>query len=595
MDDAQRVRFWLVVVAVTILNLGIWMFSGTPSGGPTDVRITYSTNATQFEYSGRLEIRFDRDVFEGKTRGEALPQSPFRTYPALEGEWIIHGIDTIVFEPHAPPPPGHRYFVHPVEGHPFFDNYAIDRKDLPALDYKPLRCKFIRLINNQTRYAQSGPSRTATIEIVFNQPVARVDLLEYLRVESGNQKLEFTHVSEALGGRHRIDVPCNPSDAISVRIAHGLKGHNAQLGLVTPHRNVISIPTSLHVVRIWADSSYWRDDKPSIKLRFDRRLYPTQSEPTITITPEIGAVRVYISGNSITLTGAFVRGTDYTVIVAPPLLATDGTILQTSVQRTVKIPDQRPVLSFEASSGRLGTKGAFELAVKAYGVQRVKIRMHRLLDHHIPTFLSGIMSNWEVPKLAQVVSETTVDIPVNTTGSIADLALSLDSFMERVPGVYWVTIESGNSRWTNDSMLLQVGDLGLDVHTDRTGILAWVTQVETGHGATEVEVTAYSNNRTELAKGTTDADGLVRLNLNPAQCALITATRNGELAFVHVKAKRQKGLTIQRWREPHGRVRLLLRYMQIGECTALARPSTSLARLGQPMVKCPIRSPWNCE
>ena len=535
MDDAQKVRFWLAAATVIILNIIILMSFRTQSGGPTTIRITHSTNAAQFEYSGRLEIRFDRNVFEGKTRGEALPESPFLIDPHIAGEWIIRGSDTIVFEPDSPPPPGHRYFVHPVERHRFFDDYAITRMELPALDYKPLRCSYIRLIDNQNRYEQNtGPSRTATIEIVFNQPVARVDLLEHLRVESGNQKLDFTHVSESLDGRHRIDVPCNPSDAISVTIAKALAGHNAPLGLTADFQTRVLIPTGLRVVKISA-SSAWRDNEPSINLRFDRYLNQTQSEPSVTITPEIGPIRVRTSSNSITLTGAFVRGENYTVVVAPPLLATDGSTLSAAVSRTVKIPDQRPMLKFEASSGRLGTKGAFELAVKAYRIQKAKVRMHRLLDRHIPTFLSGIMSNWEVPQLGELVSETTIDIPINPTGAASDLALSLDSFIDRVPGVYWVTIESKDSRWKRDSMLLQVGDLGLDIHTDATGILAWVTQVESGQGAPDVEVIAYSNNRTELAKGTTDGDGLIRLNLNPTQCALITATRDSELAFVHVR------------------------------------------------------------
>ena len=49
MDDAHRVRFWLAVVAVTILNLSFWLFSGTPSGGPINVRIAHASDATQFE------------------------------------------------------------------------------------------------------------------------------------------------------------------------------------------------------------------------------------------------------------------------------------------------------------------------------------------------------------------------------------------------------------------------------------------------------------------------------------------------------------------------------------------------------------------
>jgi uncharacterized protein YfaS (alpha-2-macroglobulin family) len=535
MDDAKRVRFWLTATAVIILNIIVWIYFETQSGAPTTIRIVHATNASQFEYSGRLEIRFDRNVFEGKTKDEALSESPFFIDPHIKGQWIIRKNDTIVFEPNAPPPPGHRYVVHPVESHRFFDEYAINKMKLPAFNYKPLQCESVRLINNQNLDVQnSGPSRIATIEIIFNQPVARVDLLEHLRVESKKQKITFTHVSEALSERHRVDVPCNPSDAISVSISKELPGHNALLGLTTNFQKHVLIPASLHVVKISASSS-WRDDEPYIYIRFDRHLNQTQSEPSITITPEIGAVRVRTSANSIILTGAFIRGEQYTVVVAPPLLATDGSTLSTDISRSVKIPEQRPMLKFEASSGRLGTKGTFELAVEAYGIQKAKVRIHKLLDRHIPTFLSGVMSNWQVPELGELVSETTIDIPINPIGASADLALSLDPLIERVPGVYWVTIESEDSRWQSDSMLLQVGDLGLDIHTDSTGILAWVTQVELGQGAPNVEVIAYSNNRTELAKGTTDSDGLIRLEINPSKCALITATRASELAFVHVR------------------------------------------------------------
>jgi hypothetical protein len=160
----------------------------------------------------------------------------------------------------------------PVDGHPFFDSYAINRHSLPVLDYKP--------------------------SVKKPAPVVQIE--------------------------------------------------------------PVPVQNGLHVRRIWASSSWW-DDEPLVTLQFDRHLNPTQSEPTITITPDIGAVRVRTSRKSITLTGAFVRGADYTVIVAPPLLATDGNILRTSVQRTVTIPELRPLLKFEANTGRLGTKGAFNL------------------------------------------------------------------------------------------------------------------------------------------------------------------------------------------------------------------------------------------
>jgi len=60
MDDAKRVRFWLTATAVIILNIIVWIYFETQSGAPTTIRIVHATNASPFEYSGRLEIRFDR-------------------------------------------------------------------------------------------------------------------------------------------------------------------------------------------------------------------------------------------------------------------------------------------------------------------------------------------------------------------------------------------------------------------------------------------------------------------------------------------------------------------------------------------------------
>ena len=544
MDDAQRVRFWLAAVAVTILNIGIWFFFSTSGDGPTPVRILHSTGSAQFEQTGSLKIRFDRDIFTDQTKGEILSPSPLRIEPALKGKWIIRANDTIAFEPDSPPPAGHVYRVMQVEGHPLFDYYSIQKNSLPVLKYKPLHCNYLRLIYNRNPYsAGDGPSQISTIEIDFNQPITKADLLEHLTVVTATKQLDITISNTSLANRYRIDVPTNPKDTLHILINKDLTGHGAELGLSTNIDKTINIPPGLHVVRIYGNTS-WRDDEPSVVLSFDRQLHTTQSNPSITITPDIGAVRMRTSGRRITLTGAFIRGLEYTVNLAPPLLAQDGSLLKSSIQRTVTIPELRPFLQFEASSGRLGTKGAFELALQAHRVQQAKFTIHRLLDRHIPTYLSGVMSNWEVLDLGELVSETTIDIPISMSGPIVEYAISLDSFIDKVPGVYWVTIQDIDSRWTRDSMLLHVGDLGLDVHTDSTSILAWVTQVETGQGANEVEVIAYSNNRSELARGSTDEDGLVRLNVNPKRCALVTAIRDGELAFVHVKEA--KGLDDQK-------------------------------------------------
>ena len=557
MRNARRVWFWAAASALTLLNIGIWTISGLLDTHATRVKIAYATSAGELEYSGRVDIRFDRDIFATDTNEAALPSPPFHLEPDIDGNWVCPAADTIAFEPDAPPPPGRRYRVLPVDGHPLFDRIDIDPQRLPTLDYMPLRCSHAFLVHNEVAPANpeatDAPSRVATIEIRFNQPVSKDDLLEHLHTLIDGNAADVTHIGKALHATHRIDVPCNPGDALTLTLAEGLTGHGAQLGLAKDEAHHIAIPRGLHLVRIGANASYWRTDEPFVNFYFDRRLNPAQTQPAITVTPPIGALRVVTSGNSITVNGPFIHGTEYTLTLQPPLLALDGSTLATTIQRTVHVPPARPQLSFPAYSGRIGSKGAFEVDLKAHGVQHAKLRIHRLLDQHIPVFLSGVMSNYEVPDLGTLVSETTIDLPTEPLGSAVNMALSLEHFMDRLPGVYWITIESTDRRWTRDSMLLQVGDLGLDVHTDRSGILAWVTHVDTAHAAGNVQVIAYGNNRVELARGTTDADGMARLNLDLEQCALVTATQNGELAYVHIDdavALSDRSLAGAKWAGP---------------------------------------------
>ena len=540
MHDAQKVRFWIAAAAITAINVSLWVGSDLfGNKRPMLVRLAQASSAQEFEETGRLSLHFDREVYSKEQIEQPLANPPFQLQPEVKGEWIVRSENELAFEPDAPPPPGRIYRVGMTDQHQFFNKVAIEADDLPELRYQPLKLEHTRLVlTEETLLKDNSPGRLATIELAFNQNVSLADLEDHLQVRVDGKTAEPNMLGESRDQKHRFDVACPAGATIGLHLEKALTGHQGTLGLHSSVTNTILIPRGLHMSRVDAYHHWWRNTDPEIQIRFDRRLAGGQKTPVVTVTPSPGPVRVSINGQQMLVKGHFLDDVNYTIDVQPPLLAADGSVLTTGFSHTVRIPKGDPSLNFPRSIGRLGTTGAFELDLEIRRVTTAKVRIHRLLHRHIPIYLSGVMNSSEVPRLGEKVAERTITLANEGSSTARGVALDLDLLMERTPGVYLVSIESKQNRWSRDKMLLFVGDIGLEVQTDGEGMLAWVTDVESGSPMPGVNVVAWKTNRTELTEGVSDGYGLVRLDATAKDCDLITATIGEQFVFVNPRSAR---------------------------------------------------------
>ena len=546
MHDAQKVRFWIAAALLTALNVSLWLFVLLSSSDPHLVRLSYSTPVDAFERSGRLELAFDRDLYPQLVPGTTIEDGLFTFEPNVEGSWIAITPDTIAFEPVDPPPSGHTYTVGLTPDHPLLRTIHIDTDTLPKLHYRPLKLLHTQLDGSSEVTLENGKlARRSTIALHFNQDVARADCAQHVHIATTGgpiartpNNIEPQWTSDSVSKTHHFEVVTPLGKQLRIRVDMALTGHGGELPLGTDRSTSIDIPAGLAAIRVDTDEFRRGYSKPEVEIRFNRPLSPTQKTPVVHVTPDIGPVATRISGQNLLLRGRFAAGVDYVVDIEPPLVATDGSTLSAAVTRSVRIPKGSAWLSFPHYSGRLGMQGAFELDLNTRGVDEAHLRIYRLLDRHIPIYLSGIMSDGEVPRLGELITETTLHLDPDGLGSYRMVAVALDEVMERTPGIYRIEINDPDSRWTRDSMLLFVGDLTIDVQTHAEGMLAWVTDTRTGLPVEGATVTAWSTNRVELETGTTDADGLLALSTTSANSDLVTAQLQDDLIFIHPRQAR---------------------------------------------------------
>ena len=113
-------------------------------------------------------------------------------------------------------------------------------------------------------------------------------------------------------------------------------------------------------------------------------------------------------------------------------------------------------------------------------------------------------------------------------------------------GVYHLAVEFKQSEEsyvdTRDaSRLIVVTDLGISSKLTKDGVLAWVNSLRTAQPATNVEVVLYARNNQELARGRTDARGLVFLSCSATPApelvpSLVTANQDGDVSYLQLSA-----------------------------------------------------------
>ena len=510
-------RFWLIVVAILLLNNIAWLAFHLHQPSLHLLRVErFEPGFGSLEAKTRPQLtwRFNLAIADRRTD---LP--PVVVRPALAGKYSGDDDRTLRFTPAEPLPVATQWdFVIPhdriksVEGCTLADDVR-QTCQTAALTLMSVQ---------QTAFS----NQTVSLELKFNDMVLPSDLASRLKVLGmGVRPLPV----EVRPGKPSTTITAIVSDIaptakeqqLTVVISQGLSAHTGLLGLASTASMTVPITTELVLNRADAIST---SDACAVQLSFNGMLDANQLAEVLSVEPKVQSFRCEQSGPTmVTLRGPFQPATRYAIKMAVPATVADKTEYPRPETRTVFIPDIRPQLGFDSDEGYLGAAGRRTAYAWAVNVPSVDVEIYRLYDNNLVPWGND---NREVSEQGRQVAKKTLRL-TNKKNVREEIAIKLDQLLpaeHRGDGVFTIhltqtpgtTVDREDERGYNPgtpSMQLALSDIGLSVKRGEGQIVACALSLSKATPLDGTRIRVFSTKNQLIGEGTTDAGGTVDITL----------------------------------------------------------------------------------
>jgi len=545
---------------------------GAPGAAPEDrpaaprapLGLAFALPTDDVERAAALTVVFDSAVVplapdQSTADLPALAEVPFRAFELapggalqpldLAGQWSWGGPDRLVFSLAAPLGAGRTVALKPTPALEALAGRPAAEALRPQWSSGPLAVTDVGL--------RSCDRDALTIEVAFNAPVDAVALASALNtpppaprpvaVAGGpaappdllpadralapratvlTSGAEATHVVRyARHAEHEQFHFSLPAGLAPARGAHGLTAR--------AHR-VLALPRSFDVIGHRVEHGH-AAERATVRVRFDRPLAGGQEAAPVRVTPEIAPLTARCAGRELVLEGAFQARSRYTITVGSSLLAEDGQTLRREREVVIEVPARHPQLRLDHDGGILSPGGGLMLPLTATNVRAVQVTAVEVLPGNLVPHLRGERTEYTSREVLSRVFPLTMR-PDRPERHALDLRALFADSPEGARGVYSVSIESTEDRWTDASTVLRITDLVLTLKQDRDGVHAWVQSLSSGGPVAGAAVSALTVTDQLVAGGVTDAAGYVALRVPSSSDAsdavyVVTAERDGDLAY----------------------------------------------------------------
>ena len=327
------------------------------------------------------------------------------------------------------------------------------------------------------------------------------------------------------------------SVAYNVVLYSQLKTERLQKVVRTPEakeKKAISAEKGESASEFFLKSAQVRPWEPrSIRLEFscDAGIPVPPENGFLTVTPSV-PFRVSPEYNAWVLNGDFEPEKGYEFTLKKGLRAENGAELRQDASFRVKMPALRPSAEF-LSSGLLFPRKQKEciLPLELTNVSILSVTLLKLYENNLALFSTEYGDGLENAREI-VRKEIALKLPRNRA---VNYALDLESLIpDRKPGVYAVRISAPGAEG-NVSRVLAVTDLAVQTVDDPLNRKAFVAvrSFETGAPETGASVTLTSRKNQILARGVTNAEGIVLLDYSatlddPKDSARTVTVRKGD-------------------------------------------------------------------
>lgn len=525
MDRKYTTGIGIFVIGTVVGAASMWW--ARPAASPAEVKVARVLPEGLADEADRLAIVFDRPVVEPRLINKPLAESPFALTPSRRGHWAWSADDTLEYQLAEKLAPGRIYRLTRALQTDVSPGIRLVGDDSFEIRTRPLAVEATDI--------QSADRSHVNVRVRFNQKVFPHQLTEHVRIVDGEDKkttLDAQCLTREASNEQVVRFARPASNRARLVIDGELAGADGELGLGSAFSRVFELdaPFSLNRAYCWPGGF---EEKLQVELDFSRWLKYDQPAPKVHVTPDVGAVSVRISGDNLYVRGKFECGQRYAFRVEPGLVADDGTILSEEASAAVRIPDRRTAIRIPRSRGILSPAGNMELGIRTVNCPQLEVHATRIYPNNLVAHLHGGNDD----ETGKDIGTQTLRVSAPRNQPTTSM-LKLDEVLPATAGMYCIRANSTENRWDNDEAVIAVTDLGITCERSNEGLVAWVTSIATASPLEGIDVEARSYANQVLATGTTDADGIARLNVveNHTDGApwVVVATHGNDTSFLRL-------------------------------------------------------------
>ena len=503
-----------------------------------------------------LSVTFSQAMVAVTSQTDAAKVQPVKLTPTPKGNWRWIGARTILFDPDVRFPQATTYSVEIPAG-----TKSATGEALAAAKTFTFETPTPTMISS---WPSAGPQELdVPIFVMFDQKIDPKAVLAKLKLKA-NGALQATRLLDAaeiekshelktlvaaahteqqdgrwLALRAKSKLPADAS--IEVLLPEGTPSAEGPNTTKMPQSFSFRTYPPLKVVDAQCG---WGTEgcRPQTAIRFelnnplDRdRFDPSQ----VTITPAIPDVRIESYGDTISIAGAKLPRSSYTVVVSGKLLDQFGQKLGTDERRTFLVGDPEPafygpsdvVVLDPAATAR--TLDFFSTSYKA-----LKVRLYKVTPADYDKYRDYLQNRWRTDKAPVPPGVKVFDDKVAVTASqdaLVETHVDLRSALDD-QGLGQVLAIVEPWPWTSTDRppqlvsWVQSTHLGIDAHVDADTMHVYVSELDSGKPAGKVQLELHPAG----VKGTTDASGLAALGLVEQTLGThyLIARRDNDVAFV---------------------------------------------------------------
>lgn len=530
-----------------------------PAGTPVGFAVVFAGPTGPAAPESELQILFSRPLRAMTTLADAPPPT-ISIHPPIEGRWRWLGTQALVFSPAQQRLP----FGTEIEIEVPAETRALDGTPLKEAYRWRMRTPAPKLVDASATDDAAHLRENSRFELLFDQPVDMEPLRRSLRLEvtqkgaSSSYPFQLSVNAKRMEGQGYLLVPQRQLPrAANVRLVveRGLAGREGSLTTVEEQFREFATIAPLRIEK-WdcdrATPKHECDARGGVSLEFSNSVPLRRLRPNITIDGRRAKLASWHSDDDVTsyvhLPGPFRAGSSVTLRVAGSTRDEFDQALGRHFTTQVVFDDFFPRME-------IGLQGQIFEATQPVGIPIGMVNVERYERLYVPLSAEAL-----APLLGAESSDQLFAKGLALQGARLDTLarknraneLGIDSFTPlgkagpwlgaalvalRYPGVN----AEGKPISLTDARFVQRTNLGLSGQVGRHASVLWVTELDSGNSASDVEVSVLQSDGQIRIRAKTDGQGIVRFGANaiPAQSmdqpfkhpAAFVVKRGDDMAF----------------------------------------------------------------